>query len=311
LKSETKVVLSLLLALAGLEAAARVAAPRISADVRQIRAFSALPHQIKAVRAQGGSCFLVLGNSLAKAALHRESLKDGLRLKGWPDPEVVYLTPDASEVNDWTAAYRKHFPPTSKVHPDFLIVVTGPGHLLDQPVSSPEKLGAWHAAHTDFPEILHSWLPETGEKCRFLLGAGSHLFANRERLRPLVFYQWIPGYEQTAQRLNRRETGAAKPAPGEASRSTVRFQQLLDSIPLPPERVVVVAAPLPVAYLVPETIRTQVSAHGITLLDQGSRAPLPPDAFPDGYHLGADHAPGFSRLLLEATVFEPPHEGSR
>jgi len=74
---------------------------------------------------------------------------------------------------------------------------------------------------------------------------------------------------------------------------------------------VVVAAPLPAAYLVPETIRTQVSAHGITLLDQGSRAPLPPDAFPDGYHLGADHAPGFSRLLLQARVFESHREEVR
>jgi len=299
-----------LLVLAGLEGAARVAEPMLSADVRQIIALDGLPDKVSGARARGRSCFLVVGNSLAKAAIHRETLEAGLRRKGWPDPEVFYLTPDASGVNEWAASWRKHFPTEGGVQPDFLILVTGPGHLLDHPARSPEKLGAYHAAAGDRAEILWNWLPEIGEKVRFVCAIASRLFANRERIRPLLFYRWIPGYEETAHRLNRRDLGERRTTTGAVKESAVRFRELLASIPLPSGRVALVAAPLPEAYRLPGEVVAAASQRGIAVIDEGSVSVLPGSAFPDGYHLGPDESVAFTARLVREALFDFRREGA-
>lgn len=310
MNAETKVILSVLLVLAGLEAAARVAGPMLSADVRQIIALDGLPAKISGARARGRSCFLVVGNSLAKAAIHRETLEAGLRRKGWPDPEVFYLTPDASGVNEWTASWRKHFPPEGGVQPDFLILVTGRVHLLDDSAPSPEKLGAYHAAAGDRAEILWNWLPGIGEKVRFVSAIASRLFANRERVRPLLFYRWIPGYEETAQRLNRRDLGEGRSGAAEATGSVVRFRELLGSIKLPSDRVVVVAAPLPDAYRIPGEVKSAASQRGIPVIEEVSPPTFPASAFPAGFHLGPDESVAFTARLVREALFDFRREGA-
>lgn len=299
MKAETKVVIAVIVALFGGEALVRVFESSLSADVRQMLAHERIRPQIAEAQAKGRFCVLVLGNSLARAAVDRTTLEEGLREKGYPDPLVIYLTPDASGINEWTAAYRKQFP-IGEVggRPDLVILLTGPSHLLDHPVRSPEKLAAFHASARDRPEILSSWLTTTSERSRFLLASVSRLFANRERIRPLLFYRVVPGYETTAQRLNRPDDEHPRGA-GEEGATVIRLTTLFDSLDLPAERVLVAAVPMPESYEVPGPVGNLASKRGIRVYQESALELWPMDAFPDGYHLGKIGAKIFTKRLLD------------
>jgi hypothetical protein len=293
LKTETKFVIAVIVALFAGEGLARLFESSLSADVRQMLAHETIPAKIAEARAQGRFCVLVLGNSLARAAVDRATLEEGLREKGYPDPLVLYLTPDASGINEWTAAYRKYFPGDGPIRPDLLILVTGPSHLLDHPVRSPEKLAAFHASARDCPEILSNWLTTTSERSRFLLAGASRLFANRERIRPLLFYRFVPGYETTAPRLNRPE-GDRPDRADEEGATVERFAGLLDSLGLPVENVIVTAVPLPEPYSLPSVVLQAAGRRDVAVWQGLAMEHWPPDAFPDGYHLGPDHSHEFT-----------------
>lgn len=299
MKSETKVILSLIVALAVAEGLVRVSESSLSADVRQILAHGRIPKKIAAAQAQGRFCVLVLGNSLARAAVDGATLEEELRRKGHREPLVLYLTPDASGINEWTAAYRKCFPPgDSGPRPDLLILLTGPSHLLDHPVRSPEKLAAFHASARDRPEILFRWMSNTSERSRFLLASGSRLFANRERIRPLIFYRAVPGYEMTAQRLNRPVNEPAYETVGKGE-TAERFAGLLDSLGIPVERVLVAAVPMPEPYVLPGAVDELTLKRSVPVYSEAAPALWPLEAFPDGYHLGGKHAIKFTHQLNE------------
>jgi len=299
MKTETKIVLFLLVVLAVAEGMARVSESSLSADVRQMLAHDRIPGAIAEAQAQGRFCVLVLGNSLARAAVDRVTLEKGLREKGYHEPLVLYLTPDASGINEWTAAYRKYFPPGGGgIRPDLLILLTGSSHLLDHPVRSPEKLAAFHASARDRPAILSSWLTTTSERSRFLLASVSRLFANRERIRPLLFYRVVPGYESTAQRLNRPEGERSQGAEVEGA-TVERFGLLLASLGLPPERVLVAAVPLPEPYALPEAVGGLASARAVRVYREAALEPWPGEAFPDGYHMGVTFAGKFTMGVIE------------
>lgn len=295
MKKELQLVLIVALALAALEMAARVLEPRLSQDVRNILAHREIPKSIAEVGRDGGTSVLVIGNSLARACVDRESLQEGLSRKGYPRPRVFFMTPDASGVNEWAAAYRKHFSHRGS-SPDFILIVTGPEHLLDMPVRSPEKMAAFHTAPDEKLEVVRNWMTGTNERSRFLLASVSRLFANRERLRPILFYNFVPGFEETAQRINRAEAGE-EVTPRRAA-SAARFEFLLESIELPGERLLVAAAALPDKYEIPIVVKKVASERGAVLIEDGSHGHWPESAFPDGYHLSDRYSPEFTRGVV-------------
>lgn len=298
MKRETKVVVFLAAALGIAEWVSRITESSLSADVRQMVGHAQIPLDFAEARSQGRFCVMVLGNSLARAAVDEATLVDGLRARGFSNPIVRYLTPDASGINEWCTAYRKHFPTgTEKGRPDLLLLLTGRTHLLDHGVTSPEKLGAFHVGASDRARILADWLPSTGERSRFLLSLGSRLFANRERIRPLLFYNHIPGYESFARLLNTGQRREESSVTGCQARAD-RFGWLLDSLGIDPGRVVVVVAPLPEAYELPVVVTDTAAVRGIRVWAEPASRAWAPEAFPDGYHLGKDASHEFTQDLL-------------
>lgn len=302
MKTEAKVVLSVVAVLLVAEVAARVLEPRLSKDVRNILAHREIPGAISDVERKGGTSLLVIGNSLARACVNEEVLEEELSRKGYPGPEVFFMTPDASAVNEWTAAYRKYFPP-GQASPDMVLIVTGPEHLLDHPVRSPEKLAAFHAAPGDRGRMIMEWLEGGNPRARFLLASVSRLFASRERIRPLLFYNFVPGFEETARRINQAFGDGAPP--GRERPTATRFASLLDSIQAPPACVFVVAAPLPEQSDLPPEVGEIAAAHEVMVLDEGSRLRWPDDAFPDGYHLGKPYSRDFTRKVAPGIPARP------
>jgi len=297
LKPEIKVVISLAFSLLVFEVLSRSGESYLSADVRQMLAQDEIPQKIREVKRDGRASILVIGNSLARAGIIPDEIARSIRSPNGGTAEVFYITPDASGINEWAAAYRRGFPDAPDTErPDLVLIVTGPGHLADQLVTSPERLSAYHVAEHDRWEVGMNWLPGLGERCRFALAGASRLFANRERVRPLLFYRLVPGYEVTAQRLN-QSINSGKDLPVERDESAERFGLLLDSLGIPPERVLIAAVPLPWQYELPEAVLAEASARNIFVYGEAAASTWPSVAFPDGYHIAPEFGRVFSRQL--------------
>lgn len=298
LNNEAKVVLVVVLGVIFLEIVSRMFEPRLSADVREMLSQKEIPERIGKARSEGRESVLVLGNSLARASLLESGIRERFVELGRPDPEVLYLAPDGSDISDWTAAYRHCFLGRSPSQaPDYILIGTGQTHLEDNPVVSPEKLAAYHAGREDYGIILWSWLGTTGERCRFLSASVSRLMANRERLRPILFYNFVPGFEEVARRLNEAEKTEVVP-PGERNASAGRFGLLLDSIPVPPERVMVAAIPLPWSYRLNKAVLETAEKRGVRVFAVEVLREWPAEAFPDGYHLSAVDGAIYTKAVM-------------
>lgn len=291
-KIETRVLLSLAIAWLLAEVAMRPLEPLLSADLRHIRSFESFAQQLESARSEGRPGVVVVGNSLARAGIDRETLVEVLNDQKLPRAKVVYLAPDASGVNEWTAAWRRYLT-VAKVRPDLVLLVTGPQHLLDQPVRSPEKLAAFHARLVDWPEILRDWLGTGNERGRFLLAGISRVFANRDRLRPLLFYQRVPGYAAAVEAIRsgpNRETVARF----EAGTGTERCRELFQDLVAGSGRVDLLAVPLPEPYSLPPEILRVAAENGVRVFGEAAAVRWSEDAFPDGYHLGGRAAERFT-----------------
>ncbi|MDC0275399.1 hypothetical protein OAL00_00530 [Verrucomicrobiales bacterium] len=234
-----------------------------------------------------------MGNSLARQGLDRQTLVAGFVEKGYPSPQVLYLAPDATGINEWAAAWRRYLPGDA-TSPDWVFIVSGPRHLIDHPIRSPEKLAAFHVSHGDRLLVLKSWFDDNNRRGRFIIAGMSRLFANRDRIRPLLFYNFVPGYESTAQQLNEDR----KQISTELSGDSVRFRFLLDSINLPGSQIRVIGSPLPNTYEFPPSVLQAASDNSVTVIDLGNRKQWPLDAFPDGYHLSELQAKVFTKDIL-------------
>ena len=298
LNGEVKVVLLVGLGILAAEGASRMLETRLSADVRQMRSQRDIPEKIEKARDEGRESVLVLGNSLARAGLRESEIRKRFVELGKPDPVVLYLTPDASDVSDWAAAYRKCFQDRNdSLEPDYLLVGTGRTHLDDRTVVSPEKLAAYHARKKDYGMILRTWLGTTDERARFLISTMSSLYANRERLRPILFYSFVPGYENVAQSLNEADKTGAMRLPGKAA-SAERLDVLLQSIRIPPERVMVTAIPLPWPYELAPAVLEVAEKRDVRVFTEKSGREWPEEAFPDGYHLAPDQGAIFTQAVM-------------
>ncbi|MCB1203790.1 MAG: hypothetical protein KDN18_05995 [Verrucomicrobiae bacterium] len=305
MKTESLVVVSLVVALTALEAVSRVVEPRLSADVRQMLAQNEIADRVREAKNEDRASILVIGNSLARASILPDEIAVAIDSTEGKPPEVLYITPDASGINEWAAAYRKAFAPDLGVElPDLIIIVAGPWHLVDHAVSSPEKLSAYHVSSRDRLDVAWNWFSDIGARCRFALAGVSRLFANRERVQPLLFYGWVPGYEVTAQRLNQTSSlraedrsGRDEPASVRPADTTSRLELLLDSLGVEPEQVLIAAVPLPEHYKLPESVVSVARARGINVFTEAAEKEWPASAFPDGYHMSSEAGRAFSREL--------------
>lgn len=301
MKSETKVVLSIAIAFAGLESVARVVEPVLSADVRNMREHRKIPDMMRKDEQEGRTTCLVVGNSLARAGIRPEEFTSFFSEHREEEVELYFLAPDASGINEWVGAFRKYFL-ESTVQPDFVFVITGPDHISDQPVRSVEKLSAFHVGSGDRWMVFRDWLESGNERAKFVLAAVSRLVANRERLRPLVFYHLIPGYEEVAHRRNSEGKEQAQPEFSEAG--VQRLRLLMESIDETKSRTFIVTVPMSEPYVLPDSVYLLAKECEIPIVDAYSDRNWPAAVFIDGYHLTEAGGRRFTSELLEEIFSE-------
>ncbi len=290
--TELRVVMALLLALLGLEVAARVFESRLSKDVAHLRSLPAEAERLRNAPAESLKV-LILGNSLIREGLDREMLRRGLEAKAGRPVELAVMTPDASRIEEWLYGYRRHFDQAG-VRPDLILLGTGRSHLLDG-LADLDALAAFHVSWRDLPAFVRDQKLGVGEVCQAAAARVSRLFAHRRRVQPLLFYHAMPRYEAT---VNLLQASAQQTARNTTARESTRaFAALMDTCRVSGTRVVLLPVPLPEAYKLPAAVIAAAAAPGCMVLGPPPR--LPAERFPDGYHLGEEGARIWTRMIME------------
>lgn len=281
------------------EGAARLGEPRLSKDLAHLATFQDLAEKMP----EGNARFdvLLLGNSLARHGVGRSALEERLQAEQEAEVKMHSMLPDATGITEWNWGFRRYLEKRDG-HPDLVLLFTGPKHLLDARSVFPERMGAYYVPRGDRWRYAMNELEGIDERSRFFLASVSRIFANRARLRPLVFYNLVPGYEATAQAINRglntsREELEAFSAQSEAG--TSNLEALFSSVDSVGGKVVIVSVPVPGGtYSLPDSVREAAADHGCRLIELGSDLDLSDNEFPDGYHLGRNGAERFTEELV-------------
>ncbi len=318
MKSEAKVVLAVAAALLAMELVARPFEPRLSLDLAHIRGFDQLAERVGKASNGGeeASPVLVLGNSLARNGVDAEVLTEGLRDAGMKEPRLVFMTADSTDIAQWLYGYRRYLDgPGAK--PALVLLFTARSHLSDRRIQGPEAMGAYYVANGDVQSFLREDAGSLDSACSFLLGRVSRLFAARGRVRPLLFYNWVPGYEVAARQINQGlgdgaladeppahgsgeevgEVGEVQPGGEKSAQSFHRLERLIETVRESGVKLVIVTVPLPEPYRMPEAIREICRKNEVPISLVGESAWLPDGRFPDGYHLNPEGAAEFMEAL--------------
>ncbi|MDF1852684.1 MAG: hypothetical protein P1U85_17740 [Verrucomicrobiales bacterium] len=293
---EGKVVLFLLLALLLLEIGARSFEERLSADLAH---FSELPQAADRLRegSRDGSV-LVIGNSLAREGIDTERMREAFG-------NVEFFHPDGSSVVEWSWGLRRYFLSQGSI-PDRILVITARSHLVDH-VVAPEKLGAYLVGDENIGSALES-LDNHEATARFLLGRVSHLFANRSRVRPLIGYRFLPGFEEAWPLLASAGMEAQLAIEGEealVSRSLVALPRLVAFAKKSGSELIVVKIPMVADYDLPDDVVEILESNEIRLIDLSDLDGISESSFRDGYHLNREGASITTKALLDALVNTP------
>ena len=298
MSTELRVFVTLLLALLGLEAAARLFETRLSKDVAHL---CSLPTEAARLRdAPADSCkVLILGNSLAREGLDRERLALGLEAKLGRPVVLAAVHPDGSRIEEWQYGYRRYFE-QSGARPDLILLCTGRAHLLDG-LRDLDAVAAFHVSWRDLPGFVREQELDVDAICQVAAARASRLFAHRRRVQPLLFYHWMPRYEPTVNLIQAAGQGTARrlAAPEESARA---FSGLLQTCRVAGTRVALLSVPLPEPYELPVAVAEAAQLGGAVTLGPPPR--LPARHFPDGYHLDAEGAAVWTAALLEHPAWD-------
>ena len=299
-RNEWKVLLVLALSFVLMEALVRCFAGSLSVDLRNILATRQTASRIGNAH-DDVQTVLVVGNSLARCGVDLPLLGDDT---GWPPDDkrqgvdVELFTPDGSSVAQWDWGMKRYFA-NAGVRPDVILLLTGRVHLLDLP-ASPETLGAYYVGTPDLGGAMNS-MEGSEDAVRLLLGATSHLLANRDRVRTRIGYSYLPGFEiawpsLTAMSLNGVEASDWQPEMA----STESLERLIATARRMGSDLHVISVPMPEPYDLPETVircleRSDTPYHNLSSLPGIGAA-----SFPDGYHIDEPGARAFTQTILRS-----------
>lgn len=309
-RPEARVVLCLLLMLAGLEVVARLFEQRLSKDVQHIRSLPAVAAKLQAAP-DSSLKVLILGNSLSRDGLNPKVLKEGLQKLTGREVELAAMYPDGSSVSQWFYGYRRYFSQAG-AKPDLVFIGTARQHLLDAR-SEADRLAAFYTSYADMPLLLKRQHGDVEAISKALLARASVLFAHRGRVQPLVFYNLVPGYTETTQNLSvhRGETAIHEAEPSVSVPATPanepcwHFQELIKTLQADGATPVVVTIPMTQPYQLPDSLVQSASAAKVRVESLGSGLSWSADRFPDGYHLAPDAGEEFTRMLVESLQKTP------
>ncbi|MBD9375247.1 hypothetical protein IB238_21735 [Rhizobium sp. ARZ01] len=270
---------------------------RLSYDVQHIEKIPAIINDIK----QGNSPrVLFLGNSLTRAGIRPDIVKGTWAGANLSDATIGLVYPDDTVLTDWLYIYRRFIQPTN-TQLRLVIICFANNHLDDGPVHNIERLGGEFAGLSLAAEAFSHDVLSLSDRVRYLLGATSRLWANRERIQKRVL-ALIPGYQEFAPIINdfvRSDGQTAAHAKPPTYNQLARFLNIVTS---DGAKVVFVASPVPKPYPLSDELYNTISRGGAEIIDLRGFERTGPGDFLDSLHLAPAAAERFSKALGIALV---------
>jgi hypothetical protein len=290
-RAELKVVAVVLLVLAGSEVVLRLIEPSLSLDVKHIQQIPAISESLVAGK---GERVLFLGNSQVRAGIVPNVIEQELKAMGVAPVHIERVFPDASMLPDWDRAFKHYFIGKARL-PEVLVLCFSDSALQDSNLIDPTRLGHYYSSHAEIPEILDQELHEFDSRAEFVLASLSFSFANRTRVRTRALDVIIPGYRDSAQRINRQMKRSHSDTM--AQKGYNRLARFLELVKGQGVRVIVVAMPQPNAYSLDPQIQLTVERAGMSFLDGRNVDGISRASFADELHLTSNGAAVYSRFL--------------
>jgi hypothetical protein len=296
--NEVKAVLLTLLILAFADLGLRLTEVKLSIDVRHIRSFPEIAHELSAGPAPR---VLFLGNSLTRHGVDPQTWATALEKLGAPRGAMAKLVPDDTTMPDWYYVSLNNLV-RRRERPDMLILGFALNQLTDERIEA-SRLGAYFCDFGNLRELFAKDLKGVGAKGDFLLGRLCRIYGVRDELQSRFGSEFIPGYQEGVRRLNgilQRRTPRRKV---QTSVGKVHSYELLDrALTLWRAQgieVVLVAMPIPSGYEIDPAVVMKAKSAGVRLIDARQLPALTREDFPDGYHMGPKAAETYTRFVAE------------
>lgn len=285
-RREAPVVCVVALALAACELGVRASVHRASIDVRHIKE---IPRIVDGLSKARRPTVLFLGNSLTRAGVVPTALS-------LDRAHVAMIYPDDTTIADWHYLYERYVR-SKGAAPDVLLVGFAGDHLSDSPALHLERLGGEFGGLGALAEAFRHDVLDLDGRVSYLLASLSTAYANRERVRALIFAALIPHYKSSAQAFNRAVRARHEASHGPSPRRYSRLARFLELFKGGSTKLVFVAIPVPAPHPIDPSLEELVRESGSRLLDLRRPAGLTEADYLDGYHLTPRGGELFSREL--------------
>lgn len=290
-RAELKVVLVVLLVLAGSEVLIRFTEPWLSLDVKHIQQIPAISESLVAGK---GERILFLGNSEVRAGIDPKIIEEELKNRGIAPVHIERVFPDATQLPEWDRAFKHYFVSKARL-PEVLVLCFSDSALQDSNAVDPTRLGHYYSSAGEMPEILGQDVREFESRAEFVLASLSFSFANRMRVRTRALDVLVPGYRDSAQRINHNNKRGSSQAL--AQNTYNRLSRFLSLAREQGVRVIVVAMPISNPYPLDPQIKSTVEVAGMSFLDCRNVDGLNAGSFVDEIHLASSGMQVYSRFL--------------
>lgn len=298
-KNEGRVFVALLAILLVVEMGIRVFETHLSGNISHIFSIPQIARQID--HFDQGPAIVFMGNSLTNNAIDSTLVDELLQDQLINPTQTSKVTPDGTALSDWYCIYQNQLMPL-KHPPSHIVIGFAWAQLSDQYPINPTRLGGFFCKTADVSSLSDTGLTRHQQFLRFIAGAASHVYVNREAIRNRILDALIPDYQLITQQLN--QTDAARDADPSATDNDKKYsyqllETLLQSINKAGSQVILMAMPVVNSYELDQQLVTISERLQVPLLDVRHVDGLTDTMFEDTIHLNPSGRSKFSKYITE------------
>jgi hypothetical protein len=304
-RKELRVVGAVIVFVIILEIIARVIAPDLDYDRKNIHAFpETISNLEQRAKKSNNPRIVFFGNSLMMHGLKQDIFQEEMKKNDGPEFETTMITPVGTAMLDWVYLYRRYFE-SEHSHPDILVVGFVRHHIHDQEPIKLRRLSRHFVAKQDLPTLWQTDLGDFHSITQSTLCNISALEGDQPEHQLGILYTMVPEY-QAGVKANNRLVAAAKERKtkelglftGEEPEETYgRMTRFIEKCKKHDVKIIFVPMPQPHVWDFNPKAEKLAETHGMTTVDARQIEGMTEADFSDGYHLGETGADKFSRWL--------------
>ena len=307
-RKELRVVGAVVVFIMVLEIIARVIAPNLDYDRKNIHAFPETITDLEQRADKSGNPRVVFfGNSLMMHGLDEDIFLEEFKAAGGADLETAQITPVGTAMLDWVYLYRRYFE-TENSHPDVIVVGFVRHHIHDQEPIKLRRLSRHFVAKKDLPTLWLTDLKNIHQVTQSTLCNISALEGDQPEHQLGILYTMVADYQRGVKANNRlvaadKERKAKKAqeiglATNEEPVATYnRMTRFIEKCKAHDVKIIFVPMPQPHVWDFNPKALELANQYGMTTLDAREINGMTDEDFSDGYHLGETGKEKFSRWL--------------